>query len=760
MFANGEQVITGFQVHLQDWAGAGVGLHRMELLSNGGDAQGAQGQNYPVCTPGSSSSSDQTVSNVEQTGQWTSSTVSTSIPGTVQVVSVASVLNGASERPSVTWYPYITSSGNYSVYLNIPGCQHMGDCGSRADVDLGVSPFAGSLRWTDTFSQAVDEDERRLIYSGWMEASTPGAFQSTISLKLTDNPPSTSSGTWDVVAGSVTLQYEAAVTKDGQQVPLVTGANETSSASNATTVPSRGTNTTRRAFGVFEWTISGDSQKVDATSNLSNQTATDITTLGFALNDALGTSTAGTNGVKTFTMADDTIYVGGNFTSSDTTKVSNHVVGLNSKTRSVMTLPDGGLDGPVTSSIHVNGKVYFGGSFKTTSSGENKPNMNGLACYDPSDKSWAGLGQGVAGGSVTDLVLAQNGQDIIVLGDFTEVANEQGDMLRTGGFAKWNTRDEKWSNDTGLVLGNVADGLVVESDENSDQGFVYLAGRIRGISSNLANGMVYLSGSGDQVKLEPARVDLALASNRNASSINKRSGHVSAHAHSAIHLNLGWLSKRVSEVLTKRQAAEDLATLPNAQSPSPLILSVVYWKNETADNSPTVTCIGGNFTLDESQGSTVAFYDASSSTTTALQGEQPSGVVRSLEVVDDNLVMVGNFTLGDQSSIVSYNLKDNKWNAPIAGATANGGPGDIFVVKKQPNANNLIVAGNFDNVGSLPCVGVCSWDLSASRWSTLGSGLGRGQVRTIAFVEVSGHVERDRNHHPTDKLLLLFRTDS
>jgi len=135
----------------------------------------------------------------------------------------------------------------------------------------------------------------------------------------------------------------------------------------------------------------------------------------------------------------------------------------------------------------------------------------------------------------------------------------------------------------------------------------------------------------------------------------------------------------------------------------------------------------------------IGFYDQESRTSTPINGQQPEGVVRSLEVIGDTLVVAGNFVLGEQNSIASYDLAGNSWNSAVPGLNNGTGAGDVYVVRKQPNANMLIAAGAFTTAGSLPCVGVCAWDLDTARWSALGSGLSRGSVRTIEFVDVSPH---------------------
>lgn len=713
LFSEGMESITGFQVYLEGWIGDGAGLSRLQLLSSGGTASAVSGDNYPVCQSDSGSTSAS--SNVEKTGQWTDRQVDTSISGTVQSVSVASVPNGSGDRPSTTWYPYIASSGNYSIFLNIPGCQRMGDCDSRTSVDVGVFPYAGSLGYTSNIAQTVDADTRELIYSGYMQASKQGSFQSTVRLALAANPGGTSSGRWEVVAGSVTLEYTAAVTRNGTSIPLVTGLNATVAVNSTefgnTTL---GEGSTRRSFGVFEWVEGGS--EVDATRVLGNETETHLTMLGFVLQNATS-GEMGNSSVRAVVTLNDVVYAAGQFV--DQGNFSN-VVAL--KDGTVSSLAQGGLNGLVTSAIASGDRVFFGGEF--TGTAEGSTSLSRLARFDPSDESWSTLAGGVDG-PVSSLE-AGSGDEILIVGNFSNTINSDGTTSTTGGYAVWNTNSESWTT-SGIVVGTV-------NTVSADGDQTYFAGRVQGVSDNAANGIAYLSGNGEDASISAA--DIGFASNTTMSS-RSRKRSILPHGHPT----RTWMN-RFSEALRKRQASTSASTpagIPEVISEAPNILTAAYWTNSSASGSPTVTCIGGNFSLADSRGMSIGFYDQESRTSTPVNGQQPEGVVRSLEVIGDTLVVAGNFVLGEQNSIASYDLAGNSWNSAVPGLNNGTGAGDVYVVRKQPNANMLIAAGAFTTAGSLPCVGVCAWDLDTARWSALGSGLSRGSVRTIEFVDVSPH---------------------
>jgi hypothetical protein len=705
----GPSGITGFQLFLQEWTGQGAGLHRLELLGNGGSGTAVQDENYPVCSLDRSGSSEAAVSQVQQTGEWITRTVDTLISGTTRSVRIATVGNDDPTRPSTTWYPYISSSGNYSIYLSVPGCQRIGDCESRTDVDIEVFPFPGSGGWTSTISQQVQTDTERLVYEGYVRGSEEGGFQATVRLALPDHPRGTTSGNWDVVAGTIGLNYVAAVFANGTLVPLGTGVNGTGVSINSTGVMGNGTTRTL-GYGVYEW-VQG--RETDASSVMSNETMSRLDPVAFALQEARGQSPGFS--VNTFSTLNNVVYFAGNFTS-----VGNfsNVLALDAEGQ-VVTLPRQGLNGIVRTSVVSGNHVYFGGEFTATQDGDVQ--LSRLARYDPGAQTWQGLEGGVDG-TVRDLELMSNG-DVLVLGDFTSTIDEKGTGVVTGGSATWSPSSSKWTT-SGLVVGTVNRGLVQD-------GNTYLVGNIAGISANAANGIAYLSANGDEAEIIPGNVKFASPSSP-SSVTRKRS--ITRRAHKG----RSWMTM-FSDALRKRQttSSASLPPVPVPSSEAPVVFAAAYWKNASASGSPTVTCIGGNFSLSGSNGASLGFYDQDTQSTVPVSGDQPVGIVRSLEVVEDTLFVAGNFDLGEQHGIASYNLASNTWNSAIPDLNNASSGGDVFVIRSRPGTNTLIAAGAFTSGGSLPCVGVCSWDIASSRWSALGAGLSQGQVRTIEFAGVS-----------------------
>jgi hypothetical protein len=361
--------LTGFQIILSSWQGSGAGLSRMQLLSEGAYASASGDTGCGVS------------SSVETAGLWEPCTVPTGIPGTTADVLYANIPVDNTTSPSVTFYPYIASSGTYDVYLMTPGCNRLLDCDGRTSVDVEVFPTDGGLGWTSTVSQKVEQDTSSLVYSGYMEASS-GNFSATIILTLAANPEQVQGSTYVVVADQVTL--------------TLTGVNGTANSSSSASI----------GFGIFEWPESNN---------------TDVSTLSRALRSANATS------VNAVVAYDSAIFVGGSFGNYS------NVVGVDQE---IITL--GGLDGPVYAAARLGSYLYFGGDFTKPANGG--VTLNNLARYDPAAKAWAAIGG--TNGVVTEIITSS--EQLVIIGNFTSVSYN-GATTKTGGRAVWDTATSQWT---------------------------------------------------------------------------------------------------------------------------------------------------------------------------------------------------------------------------------------------------------------------------------------------------------------------------
>ncbi|KAG8687943.1 hypothetical protein FRC08_011698, partial [Ceratobasidium sp. 394] len=376
LFAASQQ-ITGFQLRLDQWSGDGPGLHILQLLSIGAFASAITGQNTPSCfSPGASG--------VSTTGNWRTAQTTTSIPGTTQTVLVATVpVGGSSNSPTLTWSPYISASGNYEVYLMIPGCTNLQDCSARTSLKVTISPGNGIPPQVTTVSEQVPDDTSQLIYSGPVIPAAPD-YRSSVSIQLADNPAgSGQNGQYHLVADRVQFVLKSVGT-------------------NNTNVNGTGVGVAKAGFGFFEWQLGGNS--VNATGILPNNSQTAFDALSFAIPNA----NASVRSVVPYSSS--RLFAGGQFTTSSG---ASNVISVDN-TGAVSALAGQGLNGAVAALAVYGNAVFVGGSFTGTTSGGNS-GLRYVAQYNVDANSWAALGSGL-GSPVTSLQVSDD--HLLAGGDF------------------------------------------------------------------------------------------------------------------------------------------------------------------------------------------------------------------------------------------------------------------------------------------------------------------------------------------------------
>lgn len=667
--------------------------------------------------------------------------MSTTLPATTAYYLKSSVPASDPGQPGVTFYPLVSSAGYYDVYLSIPACSKTEDCDSRTDVDIEVFPGGDGLGYTSTISQKTQVDVKELIYSGWIDKSSDDFTPTTI-LQLPANPTGSDSGSYSIVAESVELHLTGIGNPDEPPKTSpggIVGQNGTI-ISNTT----RTTNTSRStAFGVYEW--SQNQVTVNAVNGaLPNTTETTLSKLGYALGAARNASSA--NGewiVNAIVEQGNTVIVAGDFEQSGNWT---NVLAIDSQSNATEALPEGGLNGIVLAGVAVNGRVYLAGEFSGTMSGST--NLEHLAAYDPSDKTWHAVAGGVDG---PVLGLAASGNTLLVSGNFTHVIAENGTTTATGGYAIYDTSADAWQT-SGVLFGSLR-GAAVGKDDSA-----ILAGRVMGASSNSVDGLAVLSTGKDGAEISSIR-GLAFSATGSGASGSGGNGTSGTNSKRSQLQERSWIS-RITTALVPRSELDIASaaslirldrraatTIPSQSAPAPAILAGAYWTNTSASGKPQVTILGGNFTSSSSPSiGGLAFSSGSSGSGsgTGLTGPSPplTGIVRSLLVIDDTLYVSGSSVnvSGVGAGLVAYDLVNNKWASSRVPALnrPNEGSANVRVnaMKQRPDDDAIVVAGNFAQAGSLNCAGVCLWSRQNSQWSAPGSGLSSGEVRAIDFAGV------------------------
>lgn len=356
---------------------------------------------------------------------------------------------------------------------------------------------------------------------------------------------------------------------------------------------------------------------------------------------------------------------------------------------SASSLPGKGVNANVNA-LYVDGStLYLGGNFTNTVD-SSEQGLNNVGAFDLDNQEWVILGAGVDG-TVWELVpltlnvTAGNEEDCITVnGDFTSVNAYSGnDAFDAEGFAVWVPSKNAWLNNIPNADVSISGKLLTFTDVPGLMWPLY-AGQITSQANDIS-GAAELLGSGNPELLS---LGIQIQPAASSSSMSKR----------AID------SQNFTGVYTG------------------------YFYDEDNRN---VTVLGGHFSADASDGSTVhnlLFVDNSDSTqkvTGATELDSDSTIIS----IDryNNLAFAGGLLSGtvdgnDIAGLIVYDLDTLAIASPHPPAL---GGGDVIVnaVAAQPDSSAVYVGGNFDEAGSLPCPTLCYYDASTQQWNTPGLGL-------------------------------------
>jgi len=710
LFTN-ETTMTGFQITFLSHYGAGAGLHLMELLSEGSYTSAVSSYNFNPCTAGLGATVQ---SNVTTTGNWTEAAmVSSSTAGTTTEVLEAAVGSSTATAPSVTWTPYVKGAGNYSIYLQTPGCSNQGDCAERTTVSVTVNPTGGTSN-TSSISQTNTADGSTLIYDGPLIATTGTSSSVTVTLSA----DSSASGT--IIADSISLV-----------------AYTTTTTTNSTSI-----NTTDTGYGLFEYAVVGTGTFGDAVESAAGENASLTLANATSVDDvAFGITRGGI--VRSIVTVDSgaaaTVFIGGNFTYQGDSATSANIVAVSSS--AVTAAPNGGLAGEVTSLVANNGTLYAAGTFTATADGT-VTGLGGVAQWEYTISStWSAVGSVPASlsGAVLALGLGTNGSgsSLLALG-----GGDEGYASFELGASSWN------STPSGFLIANLTAYAAAGNSSNSTADS-FLAGIIAASGGTVSPGGAYLSsnsdGSAKLTSLGYSFAALSSSSSANSTTATRRVRRdvverswssfapVAPTAERVARSPRGTILERAS--LAKSSTAAINTTLPtshlaNGDSASGEVLAGTFWTN----GSETVMLIGGSFS---SSGGVqnVGVYDAKAQTLTALAGASVTGAVEAVAVFDDVAWIGGNFsTASGRWGLTTYKLDQLAVDESQPALSGYGGSNaTISVIAQRPGYDEtILVAGAFAKAGLLQCQSICSWDTKAAQWSALGDGL-QGAVGAISF---------------------------
>lgn len=421
--------------------------------------------------------------------------------------------------------------------------------------------------------------------------------------------------------------------------------------------------------------------------------------------------------VKSLVVSDGVIYSGGNFSNSS---IENIMAFSDGKASS---LPNGGLNANVNSMIALDDTLYVGGAFSDTSEGGND-DLSNIAAYSISSKSWKALGAGVNGPVDSIVKFPLNITDeledtVAISGMFDKIlAFGKNESIPVSGLAIWVPSQKNWLQNIDVSQMAFYGHLSAVVSVNDT---VLLAGAI-GSGGTAASGAVSLADD-DGLALEsfPLKID----------------------------------PQEPQQSRRKRFVGGQGVT-------------GVVTAHFDKSNDRNLTIFGGHFSATGTDGSSVEnllFLDGSNddAVTGLSEGLDSESIFVAMDVQDDTLFaggsVTGSISGSEVNGLILYDLKNSKFSANQAPALS----GDEVVVNAiapRPESGQVYVGGHFTSAGSLPCPGVCYYEMSVNQWSRPGAGL-QGDVAELLWATdkkliVAGNLTVGNN----DTMLATYDTSS
>ena len=434
------------------------------------------------------------------------------------------------------------------------------------------------------------------------------------------------------------------------------------------------TNSTGGLNGLFEFDPSQTTADVDYSKSTFDEAGADL--------DAEATITS-------LVVANNTTYVAGNF--SARSKAFRNVFAISNGNSTA--LPHGGLDAQVSTLFDFENVLYLGGNFTNTTT-KDVSGLNNVAAFNITSQLWQPLGAGVRGrvNSIVPLVLnITQGQPetcLTINGDFDQVeASASNEARAVQGFAVWVPSRQRWLQDLDLQTQAVSGKLSAAVNYTSTT--PVLAGALS-VQDVGASGAVYLT-------TPPLRLN---------------------------SVGVKIQPRQLSESSNRKRAV-------SGQNVTGVVTGLFH-----SLNGHNITILGGHFTANATNGSTVdnlAFVNGTGSVTGLVGGLDMESVFLALETQNDILyaggTVTGKVNNADVNGLILYDLAQN--NYASAQPPAFGGS-DVVVnaITLRPDTAQVYVGGNFQTAGSLGCPSVCIFE--NGQWSQPGSRLG-GSVGALVW---------------------------
>ncbi|KAG2184143.1 hypothetical protein INT44_009158 [Umbelopsis vinacea] len=351
------------------------------------------------------------------------------------------------------------------------------------------------------------------------------------------------------------------------------------------------------------------------------------------------------------------------------------------------------------------GDLYISGTLSQNSSSSN------LLKYQYATGQYSNLGNIQFTNSISSLVIS--GSSLFAGGNFTTVAN--GTTPAINYFGKYDLQGNTWSAAPSGLNGPVT-ALALSSDNQT----LSVSGQFKDVTTNAVqyDNMQFNISSGTW--FEPSYLLLGnIIQDVSKSDSDIYFGNF-----------LGAQSIQTSDYASLATNGAISASPANLFANSNAVLNTgVIWDQGSGE----LIAAGGSFSLNGSIQNVALLSNGTwKAINVPIQGQ-----VLSLAAINDLLLIGGSFnaSLGSSSSsnFLVYNVAQQKAVATGGFSVSDGDTPAVNIIKVNPTDNNTIVAaGRFDTAGSLGCVNICSWNVQAGQWQSLGSGV-QGKISDFTY---------------------------
>ncbi|KAJ2760272.1 hypothetical protein H4S06_001812 [Coemansia sp. BCRC 34490] len=646
--------ITGIIINIIDWYGMGGGFNQIQLFERG----------KPSCQlkPMLASSA--------YTGDWTETTPA-SYHGSYLTLSVNKndLQLESTQNASLTMVPVVPESGFYKVYMSIPGCQNTNTCQSRSTARVAiVMDSMHTLIATVSQRNSVDQDV--LIHRGYAPASSNG-FSPYLTVSIdTDAEVDDQATSVEVVVDNFRFERDTSYTNLNGVLQIY--QDQTSPI---------------RLNGPLYYPLS---------QSLPNNTIVYAATTGF----------------PNVTHAEETLYLGGQFSSPDGSyaniaQYSNSVISPLNNT---------GINGIVYSMACINGLLYVGGSFDSTA--DSQVVVKNIAQYNTTSSGWSSLGGGTDETVTTVTPYSPFGSMAVGLrGNFkTLYADDTPGSVNVtvDGLAIWDAVGMMWAGTP--YVKSAPTLLFADVWDDRPNNMALVAGPLSAVAALEANGAVLLDTTPSVQRLGIVGFSLQPDTD-NRFAVN--SGLWYAKTNDTTPMLV------VGGQFQTTGGSTNIAALDNGRWGK--LVDGINGEVLTLNNAANLLFIGGVANVTSSDGEESGFYgltvyNMDKEKVVDIQSLQgPDGSHDSVRInkvairADTSMVVVGgNFsTAGGMLGcpyICTFDINENQWS-PLTSSTLIDQVVDMAFVDGM-----LLVAGQFRN-GSEPVSYLMQYDFDANSWT-------------------------------------------